>query len=171
MPRLNGCTITLAPAVSARAAVVSVEPSSITSTSNCGHVSRIVPTTQSIDRSSLYAGTIASLRTPERGSAPLALSTVMRSERVRVDGLLDVIETRLKLVQFASRTQHGLQVPRPGGARKRMPLRVFDRRPGGGVPDQRRRHRDPGLAQRLRATLGDQAARQRGAAAQRAAGH
>ena len=63
MPRLNGGRTTAAPAVAARSAVASVEPSSITTTSSSGSKARSSETTPPTAPSSLRAGTIASLRT------------------------------------------------------------------------------------------------------------
>ena len=60
IPRLNGWRTTFAPARSATAAVSSVDPSSITITSQCGAWRRSERITSRIVCDSLYAGTTAS---------------------------------------------------------------------------------------------------------------
>ena len=62
MPRLNGSRTTRAPAAAATAAVSSVDPSSITSTSQPGASRCSAPTTLPTVAASLYAGTTASRR-------------------------------------------------------------------------------------------------------------
>src|SRR5690606_32827818 len=62
MPRLNGWLITIAPCARAWRGVVSVEPSSTTRMSKSGAWRRMSRTTRPTIPASLYAGTIASLR-------------------------------------------------------------------------------------------------------------
>src|SRR3954463_2699843 len=61
MPRLNGWRTTRAPACSAAAAVLSVDPSSTTSTSKSGAARWSRRTTSPTQAASLYDGTTASL--------------------------------------------------------------------------------------------------------------
>src|SRR5579863_317963 len=68
MPTLKGSETTRAPAAAARAAVASVEPSSITSTSKLSACSRISPTVCAMDPASLNAGTIARCRLMRAGA-------------------------------------------------------------------------------------------------------
>src|SRR4051812_1389986 len=80
MPRLNGSRTTSTPAFAARAAVPSVEPSSITTISSSGSKARSSDTTASIEPASLYAGTIASRCKPaSRGSAASRAAVVKGS--------------------------------------------------------------------------------------------